>query len=286
MSSLLPPGSHAERLSKTLEEAMFQELLPENGEFIYVGCCIGMDEHALGEMTDSDEWVDDGNHTDRLHELRENCQGFDIWETQMGYGPDFHLEDDWSVGYGKGTYAGHPCYWVCHSHIEFVWAIPVKFEARQVGTVSGRISCNQPNIANSPKCQHGNAGACYECLSDPNSMKVIPYAVAISELSQWGCPYCGYDKWHIGANKESGMPAAQEGTYVRFCNSCGRFCYALADGVQKSTVPFGGVYENTTAYYPARSTHPRDGQPAHSNKMVQGEGNVSEVPNQSHDGGE
>lgn len=277
MTNLLPPGSHAERLSTQLEEAMFEELLPENGELIYIGCCIGMDEEALTAMTDSDEWVDDYLLAPRLAELRERCQGFDIWELQMGYGPDLPLEDDWSVGYGKGTFAGHPCLWVCHSHIEWVWALPLKFEADTIGVVSGRMSCNKPNIAQRPKCKHGNAGPCMECRGDPAAMKVIPYAVLTTDLAKWGCCYCGYAQGHIGVNKETGMPATAEGTYVWFCNSCRKFTYALAPNVERSTIPFGGQTDGTTAYYPALTAHPRDGQAPHRNKMEPSEAPSTEV---------
>ena len=108
-------------------------------------------------------------------------------------------------------------------------------------------------------------------------MKVIPYAVLTTDLAKWGCCYCGYAQGHIGVNKETGMPATAEGTYVWFCNSCRKFTYALALGVERSTIPFGGQTDGTTAYFPALTAHPREGQEPHRIKVDQSEAPNTEV---------
>ena len=160
--NLLPPDSHTHRLLKKLEKALLNKELPERGEYTYIGCCIQMDAGELREMIESDEWVEEvkEDRSVRLAELREHCMGFKIWEHQRGDDEDLPLDNDGHVGFGRGLFAGHPCYWITHSGIEYVWAA-------------------------TPKCEHGNSGPCMDCQIDPHEMKVIPYAVLATELDTW-----------------------------------------------------------------------------------------------------
>ena len=46
------------------------------------------------------------------------------WAHEQGYGrrtPDLTLRRDWYVSYHKSVYRGQPCYYMCHSAIEFIW---------------------------------------------------------------------------------------------------------------------------------------------------------------------
>lgn len=268
MTTLSPPNSWAERIVQKLINSM-----PDEGEYTFLGSCVTLGADGLQEMIDSDEWEDVHSPTPALflNEVREKCAGLELWEDVLGYAEDtIQLENDWHIDYGKGIYKGLPCYWIRHSHIEYVWV-------KRPVVETGRMSVSSANLSSMPKCKHGNAGPCMDCRMDPAEMKVIPYAILATELDQWGCPYCGYAEGHIGVNTKNGMPASAEGTFVRYCNSCRKFAYALAPGVERSAIPFGGVEEGTNPFYPRRTSHPRRGLRPHLDKMDQGEGQSSEV---------
>jgi hypothetical protein len=283
--TLLPPGSYTTRVATTLLNEM-----PREGEFVYLGSC--MDLGDLTPMIDSDEWPDHRASPEPfISEIREKCAGMDLWEKVLGYAEDtVLLENDWHVDYGKGKYKNLDCYWVQHSRIEYVWVNKSQLDgvvnALATGVQTGRMSSSSPNLSNHPKCKHGNTGPCMDCRMDPVEMKVIPYAIDAAELEKWGCPYCGYAKGHMGVNTKTGMPAAAAGTFVRYCNSCRKFAYALAPGAERSTIPFGGQEEGTTAFYPRKGAHPRHGVRPHLDKMEQGEGESSEGSEQGVDGSE
>lgn len=73
-------------------------------------------------------------------------------------------------------------------------------------------------------------------------------AVKGSEVSKWGCPYCGY--------RSIGTPISGGGTAVCRCGECHNEFAALADGLNKSTIGFGD-------FYPELQDHPRAGTPSH-----------------------
>ncbi len=69
---------------------------------------------AIEAMTDCGREV-------TLGTIRRHCDDLAEWETQAGYGRHFPLSGDYHVTYHKSTYRGHPCYYVCHSAIEYIW---------------------------------------------------------------------------------------------------------------------------------------------------------------------
>jgi hypothetical protein len=116
MIRLLAPNSWAGRISQRLTQKM-----PRAGAFVYLGSCMTLEAGGLQDMSDSDEWEDTEPSTS-IKEIREKCSGIGVWEQILGYGSDtIMLEEDWHVGYGKGTYRGTPCYWISHSRIDYVW---------------------------------------------------------------------------------------------------------------------------------------------------------------------
>lgn len=75
-------------------------------------------------------------------------------------------------------------------------------------------------------------------------------AVSVSEVRQFGCPYCGYNSvyTHISANGSAAVTCGDEDCRKSFC--------VLADGVTKSGIGFGDTY-------PELQDHPRRGTPSH-----------------------
>jgi len=76
----------------------------------------------------------------------------------------------------------------------------------------------------------------------------LPVAVSAEEVSQYGCPYCGYRSFTF--------PISCGGTSVATCGECNRSCAILAAGVTRSRIGFGD-------FYPELVKHPRFGTPSH-----------------------
>ena len=172
------PNSLADRKSNELKTSME----PEEGKFIYFGCCINMKGEDVDRMVDSNKWEGKDTQEQRameLKEIREKCSNVDEWAKTMGYveksEDGLTLENDWSLAYGKGEIRGVWCYWIEHSRIEYVWIDPDGSavidtetgtylnldkvtgpnidpeEFCQDGIRTGRMSCKDQNLANAPK---------------------------------------------------------------------------------------------------------------------------------------
>ncbi len=58
--------------------------------------------------------------------FRQHCEGVDDWASGMGYDVGnekggLRLCNDWSVSFHRSKYNGRPCYYICHSCIEYIW---------------------------------------------------------------------------------------------------------------------------------------------------------------------
>lgn len=73
-------------------------------------------------------------------------------------------------------------------------------------------------------------------------------AISVSELTLFGCPYCGCRSVY--------MAISQGGLMNMGCGECNKPFYVLADGLEVSDVEANGAY-------PRRVNHPRQGIPAH-----------------------
>ncbi|MFA6407694.1 MAG: hypothetical protein WCV80_03250 [Candidatus Paceibacterota bacterium] len=89
----------------------------------------------------------------------------------------------------------------------------------------------------------------------------FPIAVSVSELSKWGCPYCGF--------RSGTTPMSGGGSTLWCCGECNKTSVALATGVTRSTI---GIGAGPTTLYPELSEHPRKGTPSHGKPDKQPEG--------------
>jgi len=80
----------------------------------YRGKCVCFNYLEICELRHSSEDVPP-------EELRGAVEGLDEWAELHGYDKDLKLEDDWHVGYHKGTINGQPCYFLTWSGYECIW---------------------------------------------------------------------------------------------------------------------------------------------------------------------
>ncbi len=82
-----------------------------------------------------------------------------------------------------------------------------------------------------------------------------PIAVSSREVQEFGCPYCGY--------RSASQSLAGHGAALLRCGECNRGFVALADGITRSPIGFGGGRCLEEATYPELQDHPRRGTLAH-----------------------
>jgi len=85
-------------------------------KFQYLTCCVDAQGADIEAMVDVARDV-------TLATVRKHCATAE-WEKQQGYGRHFPLAKDWHVSYHKSVYLGKPCYYICHSAIEYIWVAP------------------------------------------------------------------------------------------------------------------------------------------------------------------
>lgn len=86
-------------------------------QFFYHTSCVSARGQDITEMVDAATQI-------TYETMRKHCDGLNRWAKEMGYGPSgfgLLLQDDWHVTYWKSKYRGKPCYYLCHSCIEYVW---------------------------------------------------------------------------------------------------------------------------------------------------------------------
>ncbi len=82
----------------------------------YVGNCVGSTAEAIDAMVDSARQVT----------YRTFCRYVLAVEVNDMFPGPPHIKHDWAVSFHKSVYRGRPCYFVCHSAIEFIWCKPTE----------------------------------------------------------------------------------------------------------------------------------------------------------------
>ena len=87
-------------------------------DYYYRTNCVASDARSIDNMVD--------NASDVTYEtLIGHCDGVAEWAKQMGYDRNskqgLTLKNDWAVSFHKSMYRGRPCYYICHSSIEYIW---------------------------------------------------------------------------------------------------------------------------------------------------------------------
>lgn len=79
--------------------------------------CVHSTAEAINAMTDAARDVS-------LRTMRRHCD-LSEFEESLGYFRNSRqgltLAGDWAISYHKSTYRGRPCYYLCHSCIEYIW---------------------------------------------------------------------------------------------------------------------------------------------------------------------
>lgn len=81
--------------------------------------CVSSDGYDISDMVDDAIPV-------TLNTIRKYCSDLREWEQGMGYSTGnqrdgLKLKDDWAVSYYRSKFRGQRCYYIEHSHIEYVW---------------------------------------------------------------------------------------------------------------------------------------------------------------------
>lgn len=83
-------------------------------------CDFERESNVIDTMLDQAELSD--------HEEFAEHVEFDDIATQLGYGPDLPLSEDWHVGYLKSKFGGLDCYVLTHSECDFIFLRPKDIE--------------------------------------------------------------------------------------------------------------------------------------------------------------
>lgn len=87
----------------------------------YETCCIHSDYESITSMTEQSSDVS-------YRTMLKYCD-LASWAEDHGYevrqnvGHGLTLKGDWHVSYHKSVYRGKPCYYLVHSHIEYIWVL-------------------------------------------------------------------------------------------------------------------------------------------------------------------
>jgi hypothetical protein len=109
MNIFRQPGNWAERKLKEIKEADGSDK-----PYVFETSCVNSTYELIDAMVARAESAD-------LAEAREHCD-LTAFEESLGYDEmDFPLSGDWHVDYCKSVYDGLPCYYLVHSHIEYIW---------------------------------------------------------------------------------------------------------------------------------------------------------------------
>ena len=108
-----PPG-WAERTDATIR-ANTNPVTVEHSrkDYAYETSCVCSTGELIDAMTEDAEEV-------TYEEFVYHCC-IEAFCQAMCYDEDFPLKKDWHVSYWKSTYNGHPCYYLDHSRIEYIW---------------------------------------------------------------------------------------------------------------------------------------------------------------------
>jgi len=83
----------------------------------YHGNCTELKGDDIEAMVDQEKEIS-------LRTMRKNCDISELeklWGYAIGHEKGLHLKDDWAIRCFKSKYKGKPCYFICHSAIEYVY---------------------------------------------------------------------------------------------------------------------------------------------------------------------
>jgi len=87
--------------------------------YVYETCCVRCE--SAEDLHDMVEAAKDSTYQTVLR----NCSGLLEWATSLGYEKSskqgLTLKNDQYVGYSKSVFRGKACFYVYHSHIEYIW---------------------------------------------------------------------------------------------------------------------------------------------------------------------
>jgi hypothetical protein len=86
----------------------------------YVMSCVGSTFEDISAMTEEPPSRDVTRGTFVRHT---NDQDRRELEEALGYGPWLGITSDWHVSYHKSVFRGVPCYYLRHSHIEYIFTL-------------------------------------------------------------------------------------------------------------------------------------------------------------------
>ena len=87
----------------------------------YATCCVNSTAAKIDAMVAEAREV-------TYRTIARHCAGLEEWARANLYdtGTDrggLRLKNDWAVTYFKSRYGGKPCYYICHSCIEYIWIL-------------------------------------------------------------------------------------------------------------------------------------------------------------------
>ena len=84
--------------------------------------CVSSDGESINNMVDHDKQRDITRNTFLKYVCKEDLQQL---EDNFGYSRHYKqgliMANDWHVSYHKSFYRGKPCYYLCHSAIEYIF---------------------------------------------------------------------------------------------------------------------------------------------------------------------
>jgi hypothetical protein len=93
----------------------------ENGRYHYVMSCPGSTYEDIQALQESEQPVSRATFAKAI-----GPQAWRDIQANLGYDRDFSITKDWHVGYYKGVFRGVPCYFLRHSHIEYIYTLDGK----------------------------------------------------------------------------------------------------------------------------------------------------------------
>jgi len=85
--------------------------------FTYVTCCVNSTAEAINDMVE--------RATNITYDTFKKYVDIREVSKQFGYEMDkrkgLTLKNDWAVSFYKSVFNGHPCYYMCHSMIEYIY---------------------------------------------------------------------------------------------------------------------------------------------------------------------
>ena len=95
-----------------------------NSEYVFVTDCVNSDCESISDMTEKAKEITYRTFIKHIpiYELLK-IGPFSNYDTPHEKKGGLKLKNDWHVSYHKSTYQGHPCLYVQHSSIEYIFQL-------------------------------------------------------------------------------------------------------------------------------------------------------------------